>query len=51
MLKRPVPVAIAGSMPTTGLPARDTGPITESLTVGASAISSGLEMTSAIAPS
>ena len=47
----PVPVPIAGSIPTTGLPARETGPTTESLTVAASATSCGLEMTSAIAPS
>src|SRR6185437_6650354 len=47
----PDPVPIAGSMPTTGSPASETGPSTASLTVAASLTSWGLEMTTAIAPS
>ena len=47
----PVPVPIAGSSPTTGLPARETGPSTVSLSVVSSATSCALEITRAIAPS
>jgi hypothetical protein len=47
----PVPVPIAGSSPTTGLPARETGPSTVSLSVASSATSCALEIARTIAPS